>query len=313
MQKPKSHPQENLRIKTLQSMNVLDSKPEARFDRLTQYISSVLDVPIALISLIDTDRQWFKSQIGLSEDGSITETPRDISFCAHAIHNENVFIINDALKDERFADNPLVLDDPNIRFYAGSPLLHPNGSPLGTLCVIDSKPRELKPRDIELLREIAAIVELELMQTHSTAVDEESQLSNKEGFLLLGKHSLEVCKRLNLSVSVAFLFAKGLAYYRDNNKVYHRAISLISQQFSQHFRRSDVVARYDPSGFVALMTNVNEQSAKETLNQVVQDINAALQQLNLQHPIEFATGLITSDAHSDLEKLVFDAFVKVQD
>ena len=123
-------------------MNVLDTSPEERFDRLTRVAKRMFDVPIALVSLVDADRQWFKSCVGLSA----AETSRDISFCGHAILGEDTFVISDARADERFADNPLVVGEPKIQFYAGCPLRALDGWKLGTLCIIDRTPRSMEWR-----------------------------------------------------------------------------------------------------------------------------------------------------------------------
>jgi len=121
MTAPECPPDEVARLQTLKSLAVLDSPHEERFDRLTRMAKRLFDVPIALLSLIDEHRQWFKSRVGLP----LSETPRDISFCGHAILGEGIFIIPDATADDRFHNNPLVIDEPNIRFYAGCPPARP--------------------------------------------------------------------------------------------------------------------------------------------------------------------------------------------
>jgi GAF domain-containing protein len=130
---------EDRRIAALHALGILDTEPEERFDRYTDEISATLDVPVALVSLVDTDRQWFKSHHGVEA----TETPRDMSICAHAIHGRDVLQITDALADARFADNPLVTGAPHMRFYAGMPLTLSDGTCVGTLCVADTRPRQL--------------------------------------------------------------------------------------------------------------------------------------------------------------------------
>lgn len=146
------------RIATLREMAILDTPPEERFDRLTRLARQLLKVPIAVVSLVDSNRQWFKSCQGLSA----SETPRSISFCGHAILDDQLFVIPDALLDVRFADNPLVTSAPHIRFYAGQPLKAANGSRLGTLCIIDSQPHSLSETECKSLRDLAALVEKEL-------------------------------------------------------------------------------------------------------------------------------------------------------
>ncbi|MBU2873179.1 ATP-binding protein [Marinobacter salexigens] len=146
---------ESKRQAALDHLRILDTPPEARFDRLTRMAARLLDVPIALISLVDRDRQWFKSCVGLDA----SETPRSVSFCGHALFDNEPLVVEDAQEDERFRDNPLVTGDPNIRFYVGTPLHSADGYALGTLCVMDRKPRTLSEEDRECLRDLADCAE----------------------------------------------------------------------------------------------------------------------------------------------------------
>jgi GAF domain-containing protein len=175
--KPKNDQQ---RLKVLWQYDVLDTVPEEVFDDLTDLAAHICEAPIALISLIDEDRQWFKSRVGVT----LTETSRDISFCAHAISSDGLFIVPDATKDKRFKFNPLVTGAPKIRFYAGAPLVTPDGHALGTLCVLDKAPRTLNTDQQQALRVLAhhVMTQLELRRharelasaredTHQTKAD----------------------------------------------------------------------------------------------------------------------------------------------
>jgi phosphoribosyl 1,2-cyclic phosphodiesterase len=152
---------ESERVTALWNLGILDTEPELRFDRYTEVACSTFDVPIALVTLVDSDRQWFKSHPGLD----VTETPRDESMCAHAILGADVFVITDALRDDRFADNPYVARGPRLRFYAGVPLTLSDGYRVGTLCIMDHRPRVLDDQQIQRLRELGRMVEAELVST----------------------------------------------------------------------------------------------------------------------------------------------------
>jgi len=149
---------ETERLETLYRYQILDTKPEQAFDDLTLLASYICETPIALITLIDADRQWFKSRVGVSA----SETSRSISFCSHAIEQTGLYIVADATSDAKFRDNPLVTGDPNIRFYAGAPLITPSGQALGTLCVIDRIPRTLTAPQIEALEALRRQVQAQL-------------------------------------------------------------------------------------------------------------------------------------------------------
>jgi two-component system NtrC family sensor kinase len=155
---PIMSPNDAARVSALQKYAILDSEPEQAFDDLTLLASYVCKTPIALISLIDENRQWFKSKVGISA----TETSRDIAFCSTAIQQPDVLVVPDTLQDERFRTNPLVVSEPNIRFYAGAPLINEDGYALGTLCVIDRTPRNLAADQEAALKALSRLVLMQL-------------------------------------------------------------------------------------------------------------------------------------------------------
>lgn len=187
MKTPPPHEHESERIADLWALRLLDTPPENRFDRLSRLAVKLFNVPIVYVALVDEDRQWFKSQIGLN----VIQTPRSISFCGHAILQNQPLIVPDARQDERFFDNPLVLGEPYIRFYAGYPLRGPNGQNVGTFCIVDRHPRQFDENDRRLFQELAELVEHELnlmdliqiqrqlLETKNTLLKTQEQLSNE--------------------------------------------------------------------------------------------------------------------------------------
>lgn len=165
MIKPPMPANEEERLKLLYELLLLDTPPERRLDKIVEFASAEFSVPICLISLVDSNRQWFKARTGLAA----CETPRDISFCAHALGSDKLLLVPDALLDPRFADNPLVLDAPHIRFYAGAPLACRDGLVIGTLCLIDTVPRTLDPVEQAIFESLRDLVVLELTSPREAA------------------------------------------------------------------------------------------------------------------------------------------------
>jgi len=183
-------PGEAARIAALRAYEVLDTPPEACFDDLTRLAARICDAPIALLSLVDESRQWFKSRVGVE----VPSTARDVAFCAYAILEPDVMVVPDALADERFADNPLVTGEPTIRMYAGAPLLTAEGHALGTLCIIDRRPRDLDDDQIESLRVLAqqTVSQLELRRVLRQAADALAEIRTLSGLLPI----CLACKRI---------------------------------------------------------------------------------------------------------------------
>ena len=184
---------ESKRLKVLWQYEVLDTVPEELFDDLTELAARICEAPIALISLVDEKRQWFKSKIGVT----VSETSRDLSFCAYAINQGELFIVPDATQDKRFANNPFVTSEPKIRFYAGAPLITPDGHALGTLCVIDKVPRELRPDQKQALVILArhVVSQLELRRRSCELVDVRGENVQYKGELEKLRSELAAARR----------------------------------------------------------------------------------------------------------------------
>ena len=235
------------------SLALLDTGRDERFDRVTRLARRMFDVDVALVTLVDAERQWF-----LSKDGTeIDETPRETSFCGHALHSDEVLHVADATTDQRFHDNPLVTENPAIRFYAGQPIHGPGGSRLGTLCLIDTEPRELTPSEAESLRDLAGVVEDEIAVAHAGSFDELTGLANRRGFDFVGRKLLEVCRRSGRNATVLFADLDGLKRINDTHghAAGDRALFEFGQILLEIHRASDVVARLSGDEFAVLLTS----------------------------------------------------------
>ncbi len=306
MKTPEIPPNEVARLQTLRSFDILDTPQEERFDRLTRMARRLFDVPIALVSLVDKDRQWFKSRIGLP----VSETPRDISFCGHSILGEEVFIIPDASSDERFQDNPLVIDKPNIRFYAGCPLRALNGTQMGTLCIIDDKPRDFSEADLSALTDLAAMAEQELAALQLAVLDELTEISNRRGFMILVGYAICMCVRQKISASLVFF---DLDKFKLINDTYghsegDRALVTFAKILHKTLRESDLVARIGGDEFAALLLDTPKASALD----VILRLQARLDVYNDKSPhdyqIDFSFGVVDFDpkVHANVEALLAD-------
>jgi len=307
LKKPDIPIDEVARLNALRSLNILDSPSEERFDRLTRLTKRIFGVPIALVSLIDEDRQWFKSSVGLN----VNETPRDISFCGHAIHGDDVFIIPDATKDQRFADNPLVLDEPYIRFYAGYPLKSLDGSKLGTLCILDRKPRSLSEEDLQTFKDLAAIVESELAAIELATIDELTGITNRRGFMLLAQHSLSLCYRQGIPASLVYFDLNN--FKKVNDKFGHaegdRALKVIADQMKYNFRDSDLYVRLGGDEFCALLLNAHKILAEDVVTKFLLSLEKYNEGANRGYDISVSYGIVefNHNHHQTVEALLAEA------
>jgi len=304
MKTPDFPQDEETRLNTLKSLDVLDTEPEERFDRLTRMSKRLFGVPIALVSLVDENRQWFKSCVGLD----VSETPRDISFCGHAILGSDIFVIPDAAKDERFADNPLVVNEPKIRFYAGCPLRSHNGSKLGTLCIIDREPRNLTEEDLETLRDLASMVERELAAVQLATLDDLTRISNRRGFLSLGQHTLNLSTRQDIPASLAFIDLNNFKPINDDygHAEGDKALIAFTEQMKSSFRETDLFARLGGDEFVVLFSNSSRESATDAMKRFSKSLEKFNQKANRGYNISFSYGIVEFDPekHHSIDVLV---------
>lgn len=313
---PPTPSNETRRLETLRGLKLLDTPPEERFDRVTRLAKQIFSTPIALVSLVDADRQWFKSAQGLDAP----ETPRNVSFCGHAILDDKIMVVNDAAKDQRFCDNPLVCNDPNIRFYAGYPLSAPDGSRVGTLCVIDRVPREISREQAQLLRELGRMVEEELVDAVLATNDPVTSLSNRNGFLMVAEHLLSMCVRTEQPATMLLVHFQNLQ--EIDNEVGRDAGDAASVQLAHHllstFRNSDLVTRLASDLYGVLLAGSDLDGVEAVRRRFNEDIND--QNRNTDNHYEFHLDIdviaFKPDRHKDaqglldeVERRAFDAQV----
>jgi len=290
MIKPETPGNEVERLHALRTLQILDTSHEERFDRVTRIAKRMFGVSISLVSLIDEDRQWFKSRQGFET----TETSRDISFCGHAINQDNLFIIPNTSKDERFFDNPMVTSAPNIRFYAGYPLKIQNGLNIGTLCLLDETPREMNEEDQQLFKDLGAMIEQEIKSIQLATLDALTLISNRYGFLILVEHSFKMCRRNKVPMS--FLLFDLNKFKAINDEYGHHEGDFVLTKFAQlmigTFRNSDVVGRLGGDEFVAMITSFNEENADTILARFDVAVEEANTTMNKPYKIEYSVGLV---------------------
>lgn len=304
MQQPDIPADEAERLRVLRSLDILDTPAEERFDRLTRIANRLFGVPIALVSLVDENRQWFKSSVGLDA----SETPRDISFCGHAILGDEIFVVNDAISDKRFADNPLVLNNPNIRFYAGCPLKALNGSKLGTMCLIDREPKGFTKNDRSVLRDLASMVEREIELTNLATVDELTSIPNRRGFRVLAEKGLKLCQRKELSASLVYFDIDEFKQINDSHghSEGDRALRIFADNMKAISRDSDVFARMSGDEFVILFVDANKQTVESIISRFQTGLDEISQKESLDYQIHFSHGIIEfdPDVHTSVAELL---------
>jgi diguanylate cyclase (GGDEF)-like protein len=307
MIKPEEPKNEAERLHALRTLKILDSSHEERFDRVTRMAKRMFNVSISLVSFVDEDRQWFKSKQGIDA----SEMPRYISFCGHAINQDGLFIIPDASKDERFFDNPLVTDAPNIRFYAGYPLNLRQGINIGTLCLMDSKPKILNEEDQQLLKDLGTMIEQEIESIQLATLDELTLISNRRGFLTLVDHSLKVCRRNKVPMS--FIIFDLNKFKAINDEYGHHEGDFVLTTFAKimldSFRECDVIGRLGGDEFVAMLSDsdgVKADLALARFSAAVKRVNATL---NKPYQIEYSAGVMhfEHDTDKSIEEMIQEA------
>ncbi|ARP97348.1 sensor domain-containing diguanylate cyclase [Bordetella genomosp. 13] len=298
---------EEARIAALRTLNILDTLPEERFDRYTRMARRLFGVPVSLVSLIDTDRQWFKSRMGLD----VPQTPRDVSFCGHAILGDGVLLVPDARNDERFHDNPLVSGDPHIRFYAGCPLAAPDGSKLGTLCLLDFEPRSMDEENQGLLRDLAGMVQEELSSVHLAGTDPLTGLSNRLGFETLAQHALSFCQRMGKSATLLYFDLNDFKPINDQfgHAEGDRALVTFAAVLRSSLRNMDIIARLGGDEFVVLLVDALDSEVDGIVRRMRNALDERNHAMQRGYELRYSVGRAAYDAqrHATVQSLLADA------
>ena len=313
MQAPQKPDNEAQRLLTLRSSGLLDSLPETRFDAITRTAQLVFNVPTALISLVDAERNWFKSSQGMR----LSETGRDISFCGHTILGKEILVVADTTQDPRFVDNPLVIGEQGVRFYAGCPVQARDGCNLGTLCVFDIQPREFGDTERQILRSLTSLVECELETLYTAHYDELTGLINHRGLLFLGGHSTKLCQRSSINLTMLlFDLNQFVSFNQEYGEDYGDLVLMdFAMLLRKVFRESDLLARTGGDEFVVLLVNTDRVKAVKALQrfqQTLKEYNHS-QNRSIQLGMEAAVVELDHGHHGDIQALLADAWSKLRD
>ncbi len=299
---------EAMRAMTLKSLQILDTAPEERFDRITRLAQRFFDADICLVSLVDSRRQWFKSKQGLE----VCQTSRDLSFCGHAILDDDVFVVEDAKSDPRFYDNPLVTGEPHIRFYAGCPIQSPSGHRIGTICVMHKEPKTLSDEGRAMLADLGMMVEDEITLITQATIDDLTQSSNRRGFHNVARHVLALCRRIGTPAELALFDLDGFRQLNDahGTETGDRMLQAFALLLCRCFRSADIIARLGGDEFCVFFAGSNGGSkfALERLEALAES-----EKDPVVGKLEWSVGTIKfdPDRHTTIERMLADADEKV--
>lgn len=264
--------EEAMRLDALERQQITDTPRDEAFDRVVRLACAATETPIGLISFVDSERQWFKARHGIE----VQETPREQAFCAHALVNDELLVVEDATRDPRFADNPLVTCENGIRFYAGAPLRTGEGFNLGTLCVIDHIPRRIGERDRSLLRDMAAIVVNEMELRKRVGTDPLTGLYNRRFLDELGAREIVRARRLFQPLTAAFIDADKFKSINDTygHPAGDAVLRGLGPAIRKALRATDLLGRYGGEELVLLLPGTTLAQAAPVLERLRQEIEA---------------------------------------
>lgn len=305
------HPQESKRLEAVHTMKLLDTPLEERFERITRMVCTLLNVPVALFNILDDERQFYKSVQGWQN----TNASLDGAFCRHTILGEDMMLVPDATQDKRFHDNPFVVSNPNVRFYAGCPIHTADGMPVGTLCAIDTKPRQLTEDQLGILRDLAGMIETEirvinlseaqkqLIQDLDNAnrlalIDPLTRLWNRAGIREILTREWHDAQRQQLPITVIMA---DIDHFKNVNDTFgHAAGDIVLREVAKNLleslRGEDAVGRVGGEEFLLFLKNLSD---RDRIVQIITRLQESLS-LNsriistLKHPVTMSFGIATT-------------------
>ncbi|REL28195.1 GAF domain-containing protein [Thalassotalea euphylliae] len=296
---------EENRIKSLQRLNLPTSSPQEKYDRLTRYVSKLFSIPIVVFSLFDKDEKWVTSNVGQG----ITQILSDNHLFDDDFSQDNVCVVPDTLADQRFINSPLVNDFPNIRFYVAQPIKSPDGKKIGALYLLGNKSRSFESKSQLQLKQVAAVIELELATRHSDDYCQETKLLSQAGFHQIANLGKSICRNAAIPLSFAYLYIKGLAGVKERDQArYRQILAIVVDAITKNSTHSDAFARYEDSGFVGFFSNTTITSIESKANEINALINQQLTAANITD-IQVIAGLAEDDGSSPIEEIIFKAFM----
>jgi diguanylate cyclase (GGDEF)-like protein len=299
-------PDTSNQLDALRALTLFNANPDERFDRLTRLAKRVFDVAVAKVTFVTPETVYTISCAGEKR----TTTPRELSFCSHAVSDDDVMVVPDTLADSRFADNPFVTGEPHVRFYAGCPLILMNGCRLGTLCLVDYVPREMTQEDISLLKDLAATVEHELTALHMAIVDGLTGLVNRRGFETLAQNGLNVCRRMQRPASLLFFDLNG--FKGINDRFGHlegdSALRNFASALQQTFRSTDIIGRLGGDEFAVLLLDSSPADTRAAIQRLRINITSWNEREKRGYELHFSVGHVDSDGleSADLGRMMRD-------
>ncbi len=292
------------RVTALRELQLLDTRADERFDRVTRIARGLFQVPIALVSLIDDDRQWFKSRQGLT----VVQTPRPTAFAAHTICHKGPLVVSDVTADERFADNPWVLGEPKVRAYAGVALKTSHGLPFGSLCIYDKQVRSFDDEALEQLTDLGAILDHVMRTDRAATEDPVTSLPNRRGFDHSSQGLLARCLRQRLPATLVVIDVKGVAALKREygNSVCERTLLGFAEAMQEVFRERDLLAHFGGGRFAALVANCTDGEARRALTRLRHTLRAENGHPD-GTPLGFSFGVVTVRAG---QSMALDAMLR---